>query len=128
MKQLSILIALSFLFIFASCSKDKDLDPLAEYYGTYLASESLSDETWTATFSAGEAPGEILVVDALSEVDKIDLVAMVDGSNFSFSQQPILESSFISGTGTIVDGEVSCRMTITIGLIKIFYTMTYEKL
>ena len=128
MNNLPMLLLVSITIAFASCNKDEDLDPLAEHYGTYLASETLSDDTWSVTFSAGENPGEILIEDALSEVDEIDLVAMIDGSNFIFEEQPILESSFASGTGTIMDGEVSCRMTITIGLIKIFYTMTYEKI
>ncbi|NND05174.1 MAG: hypothetical protein HKN87_02240 [Saprospiraceae bacterium] len=55
-------------------------------------------------------------------------MAKIEGSNFMFDEQSILESSFASGTGTILDGRVSCRMTIAIGLIKIYYTINYEKL
>lgn len=128
MKHLPILLLLSLLFAFASCNKDEDLDPLAEYYGTYRSSETLSDDTWSVTFSAGENPGEIFIEDALSDVDEIDMMAQVEGSNFTFDRQPILESSFASGTGTILDGKVSCRMTIAIGPIELYYTIYYEKL
>lgn len=128
MKHLPIFILLSLFITVTSCNKDEDFDPLAEYYGTYMASETLSDDTWNVTFSAGDNPGEIFIENALSDVDEIDMMATIEGSNFTFEEQPILESSLASGTGTIADNKVDCRITLTIGLIKIYYTVTYEKL
>ena len=118
------------LLLFISCSKEENVDPLAQYYGVYQVTESASDDTWIANFSAGENPGEVFITDAIGTgTEDMDVTARIDGNSFTMARQSVLKTSFVEGTGSIDGKKIECRVTVDVGgVFQLHYTIFYEKI
>lgn len=130
MKHLKLILLLSgTIVMLTSCSKEEDIDPLAAYYGDYLVSESASDDTWTANFSAGENPGEVFITNAVGTgSEDMDVTARIEGGNFSIARQSILKTSFIDGSGLVEGEKIDCRVNVDVGgVFQLHYNIFYEK-
>ena len=131
MKHLKLtLVAITIVGLFSSCSKEENVDPLAQYYGIYQVTESASDDTWTANFSAGENPGEVFITDAIGTgAEDMDVTARIDGNSFTMARQSVLKTSFVEGSGSIDGEKIDCRVTVDVGgVFQLHYTIFYEKI